>query len=1466
MRPVVLETDAKHQITHIIHIADLHIRAGDYEKARIVEYTHVFTKFINEIRKLEFIDTSLIAIAGDIFHHKGHIDLPGLSILIDFFDSLLDIAPVIIIAGNHDLYQQDASGDDNLNMLKKVFRKHTVNRFYYLQNTGLYEYNNVGIGVVSIKDVLRKTSGSGLVDELPTYPDPSIFAACGPSAINCKIAMFHGSVNDTENGHNIEWFGDYDFGVFGDTHKQQVNTTNEFIWGYPGSLVQQDNGESTDGHGFIIWNIKDKSATANHVTNDYGAITVHKKADSGWFVRFGCKNVVEFDEAIKMTTFPKFPKIRLLGGKQDQLDFAEVMKANGLVPSVLRVTEDVGESILKEFDMYKTMEENINAISNMNNKESWIKYISETYPNIDVAAFIENPSGTICISCEDIIPREIQAKIKTRNEAIMKCIERHDAEFTVSTACPAISLKYMTWDNILCYGKDNYIDFTSPHSPKITLINGENASGKSAVFDIIALCIYGELTSVRTQVNMGKELSAKAICDQKAKYEAAGISVTFTYGGDLYEISRLFNIQAKDPDRIHTYDLTVSKIVNSDIAEVIAESAVASAWISERFGSLQDLELSNMMCQIDINNFFSQPNDTQRQILEKSLNLESITTFSEIIAESVRAYKYIIEALSTFKSGMSEHAAVTVSAKEYEQFDALKASLAKLDSEIAEYDAARLQIRGKMKINAITEKEAALTDKALAKNIADARSRFSAFAIADDERMRVIETRGGIMKELKTIEDKLIELRGHTAADDNSDAADAGADAEYEAAGGGASAENDKFGDDIDVANAAEEAAEPVCEMSADAIRLMREHYDAWASRQMPGWLENPDEVAIEISKIEETILKYTEKGKYIENFAVAKPGTSRPAEFSKITAKHLEPAIATLSMKRGEYIRLIQTRTVPVRLQKDESLWVAKYAKWQAKIGNAAELADAGGLRKRLGELTKYYTQMNQYWESLEETVAKLDEIGAEIREIDSLPFNPECEACKQQSHRKRLVAIMKTAEELKKKKVKLQKYVKDYVKDGVLDMTEIKEEIDTLPDVIKRREYYEATFETMTSEFETWQQARAEWAQIAENAAIISELEGDIAALEWGIYETYTHVLKKNRTVLRDQYDIASKMRDFLRDNDDYCKEWRMIEENTAKLAEWKVWSERHRIIEIRRYHRLLEAARASLSAISDKLSEIEQMDAAAAEVLYLENVELFREYQKINGALLALQSRKQTTQAEYTRLEKTIADANTHGVRMKDIVDLQDSLKAKLELLQKINVCIVGDVKKGIDGFRHWIFANKALPLIQTEMNNFLGSIDTIQVQITFNSRGFIYKIEDRGNTPSMNTISGYQKFIINLAMRMALTQIGRKVNMRTIFIDEGFTSFDAKNIAKIQDIFEILLHRFDNILIVSHMDCIHEIVNARIDIKRAAGSKTSHICHGSEYPKYTRKQLVAALDDAGAEAKTVVKNKGRPKKAV
>ena len=337
------------EIRNIIHLSDIHIRTGNNNQSRYNEYMNVFKNLIISLKKIEDIQNgkSIIIITGDIFHHKSQIESPGIDLFSYLTKELTNLAPVYIIMGNHD-YRQD--NIDDADLLSALIKNSNYSNLHYLDKTGFYIINNILLGLVAINDVLLSGDTSGMVDNLPNFPNP-LDIDLSQYNISHKIALYHGIIIDENNhffkdqnkGIESKWFKNYDFAILGDNHTQQVNNINnnkedrtfskninkldislsnkinenDAIWGYSGSLIQQNFSETISNHGYLLWDLDNYKVESYDVENNKSFCTFNFKEDNknknkDWF-----KSSVEFNDYLNKNLFLKNVNIRFLSNEKN---------------------------------------------------------------------------------------------------------------------------------------------------------------------------------------------------------------------------------------------------------------------------------------------------------------------------------------------------------------------------------------------------------------------------------------------------------------------------------------------------------------------------------------------------------------------------------------------------------------------------------------------------------------------------------------------------------------------------------------------------------------------------------------------------------------------------------------------------------------------------------------------------------------------------------------------------------------------------------------------------------------------------------------------------------------------------------------------------------------------------------------------------------------------------------------------
>jgi exonuclease SbcC len=87
--------------------------------------------------------------------------------------------------------------------------------------------------------------------------------------------------------------------------------------------------------------------------------------------------------------------------------------------------------------------------------------------------------------------------------------------------------------------------------------------------------------------------------------------------------------------------------------------------------------------------------------------------------------------------------------------------------------------------------------------------------------------------------------------------------------------------------------------------------------------------------------------------------------------------------------------------------------------------------------------------------------------------------------------------------------------------------------------------------------------------------------------------------------------------------------------------------------------------------------------------------------------------------------------------------------------------------------------------------------------------------------MSLTSGFEKFALSLAIRVALINISNLPKMPGLVIDEGFGVLDADNLSQMESLFSYLKSRFDFIIIISHLEALRDIVDSHIEVKKENG---------------------------------------------
>jgi DNA repair exonuclease SbcCD ATPase subunit len=183
---------------------------------------------------------------------------------------------------------------------------------------------------------------------------------------------------------------------------------------------------------------------------------------------------------------------------------------------------------------------------------------------------------------------------------------------------------------------------------------------------------------------------------------------------------------------------------------------------------------------------------------------------------------------------------------------------------------------------------------------------------------------------------------------------------------------------------------------------------------------------------------------------------------------------------------------------------------------------------------------------------------------------------------------------------------------------------------------------------------------------------------------------------------------------------------------------------------------------------------------------------------------------------------------------------------------------------DGYREWLYKAHIAPLIEQNVNKVLEIICEdrplrLEGEWLEKIQTLSWFVRDGSSRPVIEKASGFQRFIVGMACRVAFHQIGFcRIQYDQLFLDEGFTSCDSDNLERVPDFLRSLLRLYNSIYLATHLDELKVCADSQIMIERnASGLSQIQSC------STMGATMGATMSATSVEAP---KKKGRPSKKV
>lgn len=1454
---------------NIIHISDIHIRTGDSNKSRYNEYINVFNNLYESIALQPSIinKSAVIVITGDIFHDKNKIGPSGIKIATYLLQKLSTLADIIIIRGNHD-YRQDFPNEPD--MISALI-SYKIPNVYYLDTSGIHIHKNISFGLVTIQETLLYGSTSGITNNLPNFPKPE-------SSTNYKIAMFHGTINGTTlqnglqttlHGYPIEWFQNgYDAILLGDIHLQQVkrasiidNTPSslphtticqtytynkEIPWGYSGSLIQQDFGEPIKGHGYILWNLQDKIIHIYHIKNSVGLIKLHFngniddiEVEHKQYIKPITKSA-PLHKIITTKWFPDNLHIRVSGNNITSEDLRLItQKIQSYGKSVLSITKNTLSKTLQELTNSDKNSKETSDILDINSSDKLIQYIQTliTHENKTLKSnkwkqWLINPE--ILIIPTDNIPDTIVSKLQSKLSTIEKNIAKFNEEFdkvkTHQIITGKLTLNKLEWNWVLNYKNANVFDFDT-NTQSISILNAQNGNGKSNFLEIICIALFGEGFPSRHN----KNYSANIICDKKPNGVMASTKITFTLNNTLYILER--SMRNNSLKRSIKFEDVILYNFTNDTKNIIHQKSVAvDKWVELNIGKCDTYLMSAMLSQNSDSDFFSLDHSEQKKLLDRVLSLEHINALQKLLKDTSTYYKTCADLIESYYDGVKSKTQVVDQKyitelnecqKELETLSQTKndlytkwnmvsdKSLSEIKN-IHHLETTILNLQQKIKSCPTNNKNEIIQRIQTLISLINTRTneiyKFHSFSDLDSKE---IDQQYQFNSELieNTIAEYDLDLKQHPYFKK-------GEFSLYEPITHILSRIVDEFGFEDD--------------NSIDTIKEFINNFETW-------------------NKIQ--IKKFAQDKKYFEN----------------------NSEIENLQLKINSLIFTIQNNP---NLISDLSKRIDKLKKQHKKITKEKDLCSDRRPNKptktnewiqhtyqriiQFGNLDSLLITKKQIQTSIQQIpilsikihnlVHKISEYLKYIKDCSEFPFNPDCNACHQQPWRTKYDSIFNELPILQNELQALEAELNSlhyseisiplsytnytsYLKDLDKEFNNICQNISEI-ELYNTESTSWINWEKWSTEYDTYKK------QYDKLSSEINNLETQKRSLEISLERA-----RFDKQQLQSNLEtIQSKKHEY----DEYLTQLQeqIVEYNlNKKKLEW-YW-----------YSTLYEYRSHINVYLAYKSFEKEQ----------------FEEEKKDLELVLTKILEKETYIKELEENTKLFL-AYPHWIRWNELHLTEKSLNLKITELQVIlkgdsigkNLCdeLLNNIKDDYDdityiatafnGYHSWLYSDTIGPIIQLRVNAVLELIcedrplflecewlDTIDTLSWF--------IRDGSSRVIIQKASGFQRFIVGIAMRVAINQIGlSRVRYTELFIDEGFTACDSDNLERVPAFLRGLLRFYNSIYLATHLEDLKLCADKHIFIKRDDD--------GLSQIQYGATELIKEI----ATVATVAKKRGRPPK--
>lgn len=240
-----------------------------------------------------------------------------------------------------------------------------------------------------------------------------------------------------------------------------------------------------------------------------------------------------------------------------------------------------------------------------------------------------------------------------------------------------------------------------------------------------------------------------------------------------------------------------------------------------------------------------------------------------------------------------------------------------------------------------------------------------------------------------------------------------------------------------------------------------------------------------------------------------------------------------------------------------------------------------------------------------------------------------------------------------------------------------------------------------------------------------------------------------------------------------------------------------------------------------------------------------------------MITLRARCVTVLAGHDRMQRLVKlrDTLAYATMEAELAELQPkyseacavlhnivAVRTEVELLQ-IQKQTMMHRKRHIDkaihafvGYRKWLYEQRVIPDLLFKVNTLVEKIVShdhpLALDASIVEDGSKLQIEwfikHGPQRPPIEKASGFQLFLLGLAVRIVLTELGGTMRSSHLFLDEGFTACDSDHLSRVPLFLNNLLCLYGSVLVFTHLEDLRDAMDLQYYIHRDITHQLSKIC--------------------------------------